>query len=198
MVKLKKAFALLAGLTLALLAGCQRAQEDGSLAEQVGQRFDALQKAAFHVEILSDLGQSTLEYGLDYTYHKEDSDALTLTAPEIVAGVSASIAGDTTPELTLQYEGTALDAPGIGLPGLTPADAVPYLLCDLRQAAPNEVWSERAQEEALIVLRYVSDGVEKQIWLTEKGYVPVCAELFYEGKRVLQCVFSGWEETETG
>ncbi|MCB6365526.1 hypothetical protein LI291_04935 [Intestinibacillus massiliensis] len=139
------------------------------------------------------MGQSTLEYEADYEYNKTSSDRLTLTAPEDLSGVSETISGDNRLQMTLEYDGTALDAPAPETPGFSPADAVPYLLYDLRASSPDEVWGEQVNGEPATVLRYVREGTEKQVWLAEKTWAPVCAELYIDGQRVLRCVFSGFQ-----
>lgn len=158
--------------------------------------WDKLEKAAFTTDITSNLGQSTLEYKLDYVYNKNDSDTFTITAPEVLSGITASIAGEGAGILTLQYDGTALDAPGPSRAGLTPADAVPYLLRDLRTASPTESWTESADGAKYNVLKYEhedeSDGsrVTRQIWLS--GNTPVRAEIYADGECVLTLLFSAW------
>ena len=51
----------------------------------------------------------------------------------------------------------------------------------------------------LLALRYEQDGeegkVEKQVWLTEKVYQPVCAELYVDGERVLRIQVMSYRET---
>ncbi|MGE4549365.1 MAG: hypothetical protein AB7C89_07460 [Intestinibacillus sp.] len=149
------------------------------------------------MKILSDLDESTLEYEADYEYNKESSDHLALTAPEDLKGISATVAGKDRLQMTLEYDGTALETPSSSLAGFLPADAVPYLLYDLRASSPSEIWSERVDGEDTTVLRYLWEGAnsktEKQVWLADKTFVPVCAELFVDGKRVLRCVFSGFQ-----
>ena len=59
----------MAMLLAVLLCGCGGAQTDG---EAVRAHFDALPGFEAHLKILSDLGQSVLEYEMDYVYNKED------------------------------------------------------------------------------------------------------------------------------
>lgn len=180
-----------------LLTGCGASDSPSSQANDVRSYYDKLQTADFHVKILSDLGESTLEYEADYEYNKESSDHLTLTSPEDLKGISATIAGDDRLQMTLEYDGTALDTPSSSLAGFLPADAVPYLLYDLRASSPSEIWSEKLDGEDTTVLRYLWDDgcskTEKQVWLADKTLTPVCAELFIKEQRVLRCVFSGFQ-----
>ena len=165
--------------------------------EQLRTYYKDLQTASFHAKILSDLDQSTLEYEVDYEYNKEGSDHLTLTAPEDLQGIQATISGENELQMTLEYGDTALDTPGASLSGFAPMDVISYLLYDLRDASPTEIWSERMDGEQVTVLRYArKDGeqdTEKQIWLSEKSLSPICAEMFIDGQRVLRCVFSGFQ-----
>ena len=61
------------------------------------------------------------------------------------------------------------------------------------------MWTEHTDGRALLVLRYEgeTDGerVEKQVWLTEQGLQPVCAELYADGMRVLTLQVTAYQET---
>ena len=177
------------------LAACGGAEGGTAQDERARQDWEALAGASFEVKILSDLGQETLEYTLDYVYNKEDTDRFTITSPEALAGISATIAGEDAPALTLQYEDTALDAPGPSRQGLTPADSVPCLLAALRTGSPAESWTESADGKKLTTLKYIDeqeDGtVTREVWLD--GTAPVRAEVYWDGARVLTMTFSGWQ-----
>lgn len=184
------------GLLLAVLTGCGGAAADGT---SVRTHFEELAGMEVHLKILSDLEQSILEYEEDYVYNKEDNDTFTITAPESLAGIGGTIAGTDSASFTLQYDGLALDDAMPQRKGLTPADAWFCLLDDLRRAEPTQIWTESADGVKLLVLRYEQDGedgkVEKQVWLTEQDYQPVCAELYADGERVLQIQVTEYRET---
>lgn len=183
-------------LLLAALAGCGGAPAD---AQAVREHFETLPGFAAEVKILSDLGQSVLEYQVEYVYNKEDNDTFTITAPESLAGIGGTIAGTDSASFTLQYDGLALDDAMPQRTGLTPADALFCLLCDLRTGEPAQLWTERVDGQPLLVLRYeTEDGdgkIEKQVWLTEDTMQPVCAELYADGARVLQLLVTGYRQT---
>lgn len=190
--------ALLCGALL-VLGACSAGKGENAGGAQAQKHFAALPGASFHVEILSDLGKSTLAYQYDYAYNSKGNDTLTLTAPEALAGITATIAGEEAPALTLQYEGTALDAPGPSKAGLTPADVIPYLFAELRNGSPTEIWTERADGVTLDVLKYVredDDGtITRQVWLN--GGAPQRAECYWNDALVLTCTFDSWNDTTT-
>ena len=76
---------------LLLLVGCAKNQPT---AQSIREHFDALPAFSAHVKIFSDFGGSALEYELDYAYNRKGSDHLTLTAPEAVSGIEATIDGE--------------------------------------------------------------------------------------------------------
>lgn len=183
-------------LLAVLLCGCGGAQTDG---EAVRAHFDALPGFEAHLKILSDLGQSVLEYEMDYVYNKEDTDSFTITAPESLSGIGGTIAGTDSASFTLQYDGLSLDDAMPQRTGLTPADAMFCLLDDLRTGEPAQVWSESASGTELAVLKYEYDSedgkIEKQVWLTRQGLQPVYAELYADGTRVLTIQVAEYRET---
>ncbi len=165
-------------------------------AESVRAHFEALDAAE---ELMSDLGDSVLEYQMDYVYDREGNDQFTITAPESLAGIGGTIAGTDSAQFTLQYDGLSLDDAMPQRTGLTPADGLFCLLNDLRTAQPVQIWSESASGTDFLVLRYEGedeDGtVEKQVWLTEQGMQPAYAELYADGSRVLTIRVTAWQET---
>lgn len=183
-------------LLLVMLSGCGGTTADG---QSVRTHFEELAGFETHLKILSDLEQSVLEYEVDYVYNKEENDTFTITAPESLAGIGGTIAGTDSASFTLQYDGLALDDAMPQRTGLTPADAFFCLLDDLRRAEPAQMWTESTDGVDLLVLRYEQDGeegkVEKQVWLTEKAYQPVCAELYVDGERVLRIQVTAYRET---
>ena len=168
-------------------------------AESVHAHFEALDAAEAQIELMSDLGDSVLEYQMDYVYDREGNDQFAITAPESLAGIGGTIAGTDSAQFTLQYDGLSLDDAMPQRTGLTPADGLFCLLNDLRTAQPVQIWSESASGTDFLVLRYEGedeDGtVEKQVWLTEQGMQPAYAELYADGSRVLTIRVTAWQET---
>ena len=161
--------------------------------------FEALDAAEAQIELMSDLGDSVLEYQMDYVYDREGNDQFTITAPESLAGIGGTIAGTDSAQFTLQYDGLSLDDAMPQRTGLTPAGALLCRLNHLRTAPPVQIWSESPSGTDFLLLRYEGedeDGtVEKQVWLTEQDMQPAYAELYADGSRVLTIRVTAWQET---
>lgn len=185
-------------LLLLSLHGCASAPKEADIRAD----FQALPGASFHAKIFSDTGSLALEYELDYVYNKNDSDSLTITAPEALSGIHATIAGKQKSEMTLQYENTVLEAPGVSTPGLTPSDCIPGLLYELRSSVPTETSGEKANGVALTMLKYENaaqeNGICRQIWVRQDNGTPVCAEVYVDGQQILRCIFSDWKTLSAG
>lgn len=178
---------------LLLLGGCAAGQPS---AETIRGHFDALPGFSAHVKIFSDTGDSALEYELDYAYNKEGSDRLTLTAPESVAGIEATIDGEES--FLLRYAGAELSDGMPALHGVTPADGVYWLVRELRESEPLELWNETVSGVPALVLRYESridkTDITRQVWLAADGLAPLCAEVYAGGSRALLLTFTEYHE----
>lgn len=124
-----------------LLCACSE-KSGGPLDERIPQTFQNLAGFTAQVRILSDLGDSTQEYGGTYMYRQEGNDTLTLQTPQALEGIVVDVSGEDTASLTVQYKDTVLDSGMPSRSGMTPADAIPRMLCELRDAAPLEAWEE--------------------------------------------------------
>lgn len=166
--------------------------------ERIPQTFQNLAGFTAQVRILSDLGSSTQEYGGTYMYRQEGNDTLTLQTPQALEGIVVDISGEDTASLTVQYKDTVLDSGMPSRSGMTPADAIPRMLCELRDAAPLEAWEETVGGVQMAAARYEIEDeqgrIMYQIWLTRDSLHPSYAECFADGQRVLQVFFSEYAE----
>lgn len=159
--------------------------------------YDGLQTAQTHAKILSDFGDSALEYEVDYEYNKEDNDLLTVTAPESIAGVQVEISGVHADAFTLRYAEAELQFDGERVPGLTPADAIADLLYDLRTGEPTEVSTDTIEDVTVVRLHYETvdqdPAIAKTVWLRPDTMAPVCAELYCNGDKQLTLYFEQFQ-----
>ena len=149
------------------------------------------------VKILSDFGDSALEYQVNYEYNKEDNDLLTVTAPASIEGVQVEISGDYADEFTIQYQDAQMVIGGDNIAGLTPVDAVADLMYDLRTGEPSEVGKDTVDGIQTVSLHYETvdqqPHIEKTVWLNPQSLAPVCAELYCDGQKQLTLVFMQFE-----
>lgn len=180
-----------------LLCACSE-KSGGPLDERIPQTFQNLPGFTAQVRILSDLGDSTQEYSGTYIYQQEGNDTLTLQTPQALEGVVVDVSGEDTASLTVQYKDTVLDSGMPSRSGMTPADAIPRMLCELRDAAPLEAWEETVGGVQMAAARYEIEDeqgrIMYQIWLTRDSLHPSYAECFADGQRVLQVFFSEYAE----
>ena len=160
--------------------------------------FSALPRAQMSVKILSNLGESALEYQVEYEYNKGDNDILTVTAPESLSGVRLTISGDTPGGFTLQYADAVLDFQMDGPAGMTPADAIAALFSDLAEGEPTETAAETLDGVRAVSLKYEtmdkSPALAKTVWLRASDCAPVCAELYQDGEKKLSLFFQEYTE----
>ena len=76
-------------------------------------------------------------------YRQEGNDTLTLQTPQALEGIVVDVSGeDTQVSLTVQYKRYGFGQQMPSRSGTTPADVIPRMLCELRDAAPLEAWEE--------------------------------------------------------
>ena len=105
------------------------------------EHFSALPRAQMSVKILSNLGESALEYQVEYEYNKGDNDILTVTAPESLSGVRLTISGDTPGGFTLQYADAVLDFQMDGPAGMPSPPCSPIWRRASRPRPPPKHWT---------------------------------------------------------
>ncbi len=76
-----------------LLCGCGAKPGNAGIPEKIQQTYDQLSGFTAQVKILSDLGQSTLEYSGEFEYNKEDNDKFTLKTPDALTGIDLIASG---------------------------------------------------------------------------------------------------------
>ena len=104
-----------------LLAGCGRLEvsEAEQLALEIRGEYLELERCSASLEITADYGQRVYQFGMEAQVQGEDA-ALTLTAPETVAGLTARWAGEAG---TLEYDGVAVETGSLDPEGLDPVSA---------------------------------------------------------------------------
>lgn len=187
---------VMAAVLLCLTGGCA-ARNQGPLDAQIQQAYEDRPGFTAEVKMIANLGDATAEYGGTYTYQKDAPDTFVLKTPDALQGIVLDIFGEQADNMTIRYENTVFDS---GMPtreGLTPADAVAFLLDALRTAAPEETWEDTVGGVRMAAARYAAgDDADRrmyQIWLTWDSLNPAYAECYAGSDLALQLFFSEYQ-----
>lgn len=173
-------------MTALLFAACGGG---AAIEEQVEARRDALaaaERVCFTAEVAADFGSEVFECTIACVATPEQI-AMEVLSPELVAGVTASVAaGETAIEYgSVQLILGAPDAPG-------PFSAL-RLLCEaLRTGHVIRVWRE---EDLVAAEFYVGDDRGLTVWFTERDLTPSHAELYSsaDGRALVRCEIRDFE-----
>ena len=174
---MKRVIAPVLMITL-LLAACGGAV----LEERVEARRDALaaaERISFTAEVTADLGSEVFESTLACAATPERI-SMEVLSPEIVAGVTASVAAG---ETGLEYGNVQLIVGAPDAPG--PFTALSLLCGALRSGHVIRAWREEGLAAAEF---YAGDDHGLTVWFTESGLTPVHAELSdADGRALVRC-----------
>lgn len=182
-------------LPLLLLTACagERVSEAEELTNRARTAYLELTACAGSASVTADYGVRVYDYALDFSYEREGETVLTLTAPEDVAGVTATIAQG---ETGLEFDGVAVETGPVDPSGLSPLDAIPALLRYAREGYVAECALE-GEENTLHLLcrdpeKGPGEGLECELWLDGESLALLRGELSQGGLTVIQCRFSDW------
>ena len=172
-----------------LLAGCSMGPAAVSPAEELALtvRGEYLELSAWtaRAEIRADYGQRVYTYELEAAWDGEET-ALTLTAPETVAGLTARLKGE---EGVLEYDGLWLETGPLDDEGLSPASALPALVEEARSGYITAC----SLEEGLLRLDCgdpegePGTGREAVLWFDGETHDLVRGEISVDGFRAISC-----------
>lgn len=184
-------------LALVLLAGCGRdsGTDRGAeeLALEIRTEYIGMTALSAGLEVTADYGERVYTYSMALAWDQKEGTTLTLTAPEEVAGVTLQAKDG---ETALEYDGVRLETGPLSEEGLSPVDAVPALLRQVREGFIAESCVEQLEEKEALRVCYRAPearpgtGTETTVWFDTASHILLRAEVAADGFTVLQCVFS--------
>lgn len=178
-------------LLLALLTGC--AGTETAQPSQKALNFrTALMDAggcSFTAEVAADYGSRVYTFTLDCDYTVDGEAHLTVTSPETISGISATVSADGA---QVEFDGASLDF-GQMANGYVAPMAVPWLLgnCWLREYISN-AGSDGELERITYLQGYNEAELTLDTWLDAEG-TPVRCEVSWDGTRCLTVTLSDFQ-----
>ena len=193
---MRKALSCVLMITL-LLAGC-RAGSGGNTPEEealaLRETYQALAGWSASVDVSVCYTDTVYDFSLDAQWRRDGETVLTVTAPELVAGITARIAQG---ETVLEYDGAGLSLGLLDGSGLTPVSAVTACMEQIEQGWMAQcAWAGENGEHLQISFRdpEQEDNAGTQFLLTfdRAGYALLSAEVSAQGQKVLSAQFSNF------
>lgn len=130
-------------LLAALLGGCSKTESENDLALQLRSDFLAMDGCSGTMDVTADYGQRVYEYTVSFSSTQKDGMTLVITAPEEVAGITATVENGQT---FLKFDGVQLETGPLNADGLSPLDALPAFIAAMQSGYIAETGSEMLGE----------------------------------------------------
>lgn len=181
---------LMMGLLLLPACGAEGGvSPEEELALAIRGEYLAMTGCTAQLSIAADYGQRVYEFELDAAVSGEET-VLTVTAPELIAGVTARTTGK---EGALEFDGVILDTGELGPDGLSPMSAFPALLAAAKSGFITTCSMEEREGENLLRVACgepdggAGQGVETVLWFRPDTHALTEGEILVEGLRVIRC-----------
>lgn len=190
-------------LMIALLCGCKAGSGEESpenLAARIRGEYLSLAAFAAQAEICADYGQRVYEFGLDVSWRKGGETVLTVTSPELIAGITARIEKDGA---LLEYDGASLSTGTLTGDGLMPLEAIPFLMEQLTGGYMARCTFETEGERRVLkILCREPDGTEGAgrecaLYFEPDSHALLRGEISWDGVVVLTAKLSNFTKEMT-
>ena len=185
-----------------LLSGCKGGGENTPEAAALALR-DTYQKLAgwsAAVDVTAEVGDKVFDFTLDASWQKEGETVLVITAPELLAGITARIVDG---ETVLEYDGAGLSLGLLDGRGLTAVSAVPWVMEQIDKGYMARcAWAGENRELLEITFRDPEAGTDKgteyRVTFERESLALNGAEVSVDGASVLTIVFRSFTMTPQG
>ena len=167
-------------LALLLLTACGK--EESSPAAEIQRQYGLIATAQMEAEVIYHNGGEERCFTLQCDYTPEKSEVM-VTAPETVAGVSATVTGE---EMTLSYNGESVSVGDKG--AVSPLTALPHLLRAVGSGYVLEEGNETLREipccRLVVDTTMGGEAVQCSVWIDEE-MLPRYCEFSTDGKTIM-------------
>lgn len=170
------------------LTACNRNSVDRSMQQAIDFRT-ALMSAggcAFQADVSADFGEKVYDFTVQCRYMQDEKAVLTVTKPEIIAGIEATVSADGA---RITFDGTELDFGHLANGRVAPM-AVPWLL---GRAWSSEYIHAAGKDGETVVVTYLmgynEDEITIETWFDAAG-TPVRCDISHDRQRCLAITIS--------
>ena len=180
-----------------LLSGCKAgtaAETPEGAALALREEYQALSGWSAAVDIAVCYSEAVYDFTLDAKWRREGETVLTVTAPELLSGITARIAQG---ETVLEYDGAGLSLGLLDDSGLTPVSAVTALMAQIEKGWMAKcAWAGENGEYLQISFRdpelESNTGTQFLLTFDRASRALVSAEVSTAGETVLTAQFSNF------
>ena len=180
-----------------LLSGCQAGSagetpEEAALA--LREEYQALAGWSAGVDVSVRYSETVYDFSMDARWSREGETVLTVTAPELVAGITARVAQG---ETVLEYDGAGLSLGLLDDSGLTPVSAVTACMEQIEKGWMAQcAWAGENGEYLQISFRdperEANAGTQFLLTFDRAGHALLSAEASAQGETVLTAQFTNF------
>ncbi len=146
--------------------------------------------ANYRTDITAHFPAREVSFILDYTYNREENDRACVVSPDEIAGMCFTVTGERS---SVNFDGANLEMGRLNEDNLSPLSTVPILMKhwtggNISEKSTTKIFDRDAY---LIISRSAgeSSAVEVRSWFSKDDLLPLYAEIFSDGERVIQCKF---------
>ena len=180
-------------MMILLLSGCKGISESTPEMAALALRdtYQNLAGWSSTVDITAEVGNKVFDFTLDASWQKEGETVLVITAPELLAGITARIADG---ETVLEYDGVGLSLGLLDGNGMTAVSAVPWLMEQIGKGYMAKcAWAGENKELLRITFRdpeaEANKGTEFCVTFDRETLALNRAEISVDGASVLTAAF---------
>ena len=171
-------------LLVLLLSSCGETD-----AQELKGALSSVISAEYTAHITASFPSREAEYTISYT-HSPEKDRASVIAPKEVSGVSYTVSGD---DGFLEFDGAMLEVGKLSDSGISPFSSIYSLQKSWKEGAFEEVTADTMHgKKAYFVISREATGIsetEYRTWFSKDDFLPLYAEIFSDGKRIIMCEF---------
>ncbi len=169
-----------------LFCSCSSDRETSEIPEL----YRSLADARYTVGITANFHSREYVSAIDFTYGDDGIFKASVIKPDEIEGITFTVKDGGG---TLSFDGAYLETGELDASGLSPFSSLPALMTSWKEGNFREVQTAKMFGKNSILAISERDSYEYRTWFTKDEYLPLYAEIYSDGERIIQCKF---ERTE--